>query len=78
MWLLRETDVTAHLVDESIKGDWNFFKGECIYMTYMLLGKLKDKFDTRDRKVNVKREKHLLNGDLDICHSGADKVSHCV
>ncbi len=34
----------------------------------MFSGKLKDKFDTRDMEANAKREKHLLNGDLDICY----------
>lgn len=34
----------------------------------MFSGKLKDKFDTRGVEVNVKKEKYLLNGDLDICY----------
>lgn len=57
MWLLRETDVTAHLVDESIKEDWNFFKGERCKQTYMFSGKLKDKLDT---EANVQGKKYII------------------
>lgn len=60
MWLLRETDVTAHLLDESIKGDWNFFKGKRCIQTYVsreIKDKgVRDKFDTRDVQVNVKQD----------------------
>lgn len=60
MRLLRQTDMTAHLVDKSIKEEWNFFKGERCIQTYMFSGKLKDKFDTRHVGVNAKRQKALV------------------
>lgn len=62
--------MTAHLVDESIKGDWNFFLRMKDAYRHICFREIKgqDKFDTKDEKVDVKREKHLLNRDLDVCY----------